>query len=45
VWPGAAQAEKGDLRGAEKQWTIAIGVYEKGGDGVVLSPQVPLYQD
>lgn len=38
--PLAPQAENGDLRGAEKQWTLAIDVYENGGDGVVLSPQV-----
>ena len=37
----ARQADNGDLGGAEKQWTVAVDIYENGGaDAVVLSPQV-----
>lgn len=32
-------ADKGDLKGAEKQWNIVVDTYESGDDGVVVSTQ------
>ena len=31
--------DKGDLKGAEKQWNIVVDKYESGDDGVVVSEQ------
>ena len=31
--------DKGDLKGAEKQWNIVVEKYESGDDGVVVSEQ------